>query len=91
MDETEFSDNLKNAIDKLRETYSFISYTQTSNVGEYLINIPLENREGHESHFTYVAEKFFSYLVNRDMPEWEKTNTLAKYYITSRAVEVANE
>ncbi len=91
MDEIEFSENLKNAIDKLQEKYSFISFTQTSNVGEYLINIPIENREGHESHFTYVAEKFFNYLVNRDMPEWEKENTITKYYITTKAVELVNE
>ena len=55
----------------------------------YLIHIPLENREGHEAHFKYVGERFFKYLVDRDMPDWEKTNTLAKYYITTTAVEVA--
>lgn len=87
--ENEFSDNIKNAIDKLKENYSFISYTPTSKKGEYLINIPLENREGHESHFTYVAESFFNYLVNRNMPDWEISNTIAKYYLTTKAVESA--
>jgi predicted dehydrogenase len=91
MDGSEFSGNLQKAIEKIQATYPFVSVLPTSNRGEYLINIPLENREAHESHFRYVAEKFFDYLVNRDMPEWETANTLAKYYITTKAVEVANE
>jgi hypothetical protein len=68
-----------------------MSASPTSTKGEYLINIPVENREGHESHFKYVAESFFNFLVSRDMPAWEKTNTLAKYYITTKAVEVATD
>jgi hypothetical protein len=36
-----------------------------------------------------VAERFFQYLVDRDMPEWEISNTLAKYFITTKAVEEA--
>jgi hypothetical protein len=68
-----------------------VSASPTAQKGEYLIDIPAENREGHESHFKQVAESFFVFLVNHDMPEWEKTNTLAKYYITTKAVEVAKE
>jgi len=91
VDEKEYADNLQKAIGKIQTTYPFVSFSPTANKGEYLIHIPVENREGHESHFNYVAKSFFSYLVNRDMPEWEKTNTLAKYYITSKAVEIAHE
>ncbi len=91
LDQDEFYGNLQKAIEKIRITYPFVSMSATSKKGEYLINIPVENREGHESHFRYVAESFFSFLVNRDMPEWEKTNTLAKYYITTKAVEVAKD
>ena len=91
LDENEFSDNLREAIEKIQTTYPFVSVSPTSTKGEYLINIPMENREGHESHFKYVAESFFGFLVHRDMPEWEKTNTLAKYHITTKAVEGARE
>ena len=91
LDENEFSDNLQKAIEKIQTTYPFMSASPTSTKGEYLINIPVENREGHESHFKYVAESFFNFLVSRDMPAWEKTNTLAKYYITTKAVEVATD
>ena len=84
-----FEENLNRSISRLQEDYPFLSYEATSTDGLYLINIPQENREAHESHFTYVAEHFFNYLVDRDMPEWEKHNTLAKYYITTKAVDGA--
>lgn len=84
-----FENNLDKLITRLQTSYPFLSYTETTIEGTYLIQIPEENREGHESHFTLVAERFFNYLVDRDMPEWEKSNTLAKYYITTKAVEEA--
>ncbi len=91
LDENVFSGNLQEAIEKIQTTYPFVSVLPTSNKEEYLIDIPIENREGHESHFKYVAESFFNYLVNCDMPEWEVPNTLAKYFITTKAVEVAKD
>lgn len=91
LDQNEFSENLQKAIKKIQISYPFVSVSPTTNKGTYLINIPIENRDGHESHFRYVAERFFNFLINRDMPEWEKTNTLAKYYITTKGVEVAKE
>ena len=91
LDENEFSGNLQKAIEKIQTIYPFVSASPTSTKGEYLINIPVENREGHESHFKYVAESFFNFLVNRNMPQWERNNTLAKYYITTQAVKIADK
>lgn len=91
IEEKEFTENMRKAIEKLQVKYGFISYSPTSKKGEYLINIPVKYRDGHESHFTFVAKKFFNYLVENDMPEWEKSNTLTKYFITTKAVDVANE
>ncbi len=89
LNEEQFSAHLQKAIEKVQKSHPFVSVSPTSVKGEYLINIPVEQREGHESHFKYVAESFFSFLVKRDMPEWEKANTLAKYYITTQAVKLA--
>jgi predicted dehydrogenase len=91
MEENEFFGNLQKAIEKIQITYPFVSASPTANKGEYLINIPVENREGHESHFKRVAENFFNFLVNGDMPEWEISNTLAKYYITTKAVKMTEK
>ncbi len=54
-----------------------------------LIDIPAEARLGHEEHFNRVTESFLRYLDGAPMPEWESANTLAKYFITTGAVEIA--
>lgn len=87
--QVQFEKSLEEVITSLQTEYPFLSYTSTEDEDTYLINIPPENREGHESHFTHVAERFFQYLVDRDMPDWENASTLAKYYITTKAVESA--
>jgi len=89
VDEKEFTEQLQRSIGRINAKYPFVSFSPASGKGIYLINIPLENREGHESHFKYVAESFFNYLVSRDMPAWEVSNTIAKYFITTKAVEIA--
>jgi hypothetical protein len=91
IDDKEFTKSLQKVIDKIATSYPFVSFSSTDISGEYLINIPETNRDGHESHFQFVAESFFRFLVNQNMPGWEKPNTLAKYYITTKAVEVAME
>jgi predicted dehydrogenase len=54
--------------------------------------IPESLRTGHESHFAAVLEEFVRYFnTPRAVPPWERPNTLAKYYITTKAVEVARE
>lgn len=89
--EIEFQENLQKAVEKIQTKYNFISYSPTSNVNEFIIDIPVHFRDGHESHFSFVAESFFNYLVNRDIPDWEILNTLTKYYITTKAVEMAKD
>ena len=54
------------------------------------IVIPDRYRVGHEAHFAEVTERFLSYL--RDpaaLPACEKANMLAKYFLTTRAVELS--
>lgn len=86
----EFLKNIEKAISKLQESYPFISFSQSEEDSSlYLIDIPVENRTGHESHFKNVAEAYFNFLVNKNMPDWEIPNTIAKYYITTKALEIA--
>lgn len=85
----EFKSNLEKAVENIKEKYPFVSLKA---VGEkYQIVVPKENRSNHEAHFSLLAKNYFDFLVNRNMPEWEKANTLAKYYITTTAVEMANK
>lgn len=57
--------------------------------GRWEVIIPDEYKEGHEAHFARVAEKFLSYVTSGSMPEWEVPNMIAKYYTTTKALEIA--
>ena len=50
-----------------------------------------KEKSGHETHFQNVAQSFFDYLVTQNLPEWEISSTLAKYYIITSALEAAKE
>jgi len=51
--------------------------------------IPDKYREGHEAHFAKVTENYLKYFTYHNMPAWEVPNMLAKYYTTTKALEVA--
>lgn len=86
-----FEKNLQKTIEKIQITYPFVTLSRPLPDGTVRIDIPLEKRAGHEEHFKHVAKQFFEYLANRNMPDWEISNTLAKYYVTTKAVEIAKE
>lgn len=44
----------------------------------------------HEDHFSLVASDFLAYVRGEKMPEWEVPNTLSKYYLLTKAVEMAS-
>jgi predicted dehydrogenase len=57
---------------------------------EVRIEIPAKFRVGHEEHFAQVARHFFEYVRNpSSMPAWERAYMLAKYYVTTKGVEMA--
>ncbi len=57
----------------------------------YEVIIPDKYKEGHEAHFARVTQNFLEYLKNRNMPAWEVPGMLAKYYITTKALELAKK
>jgi predicted dehydrogenase len=76
--------------DDLREQYPGLSMSDRGS--EVQFRIPAELRTGHEAHFAAVMEEFARYFhTPRPVPPWERPNLLAKYYITTRAVELARE
>jgi len=87
--EKDFDKNLAKAVARLKPTYTVEVKESYDNMKELVIHS--ETSTNHEDHFTFVANKFFDYLRHRNMPEWENTNTLAKYYITATALEIAGK
>ncbi|HXD79460.1 MAG TPA: putative oxidoreductase C-terminal domain-containing protein [Puia sp.] len=57
--------------------------------GRWAVFIPDHYKEGHEAHFARVTEKYLGFLKYHDMPSWEIPNMIAKYYTTTRALEMA--
>ena len=56
------------------------------------MEIPDALRTTHEDHFATVMDEFVRYFHNpRAVPAWERPNTLGKYYITTKAIEMARK
>jgi predicted dehydrogenase len=56
--------------------------------GRFRIGVPERYRVGHEPHFAEVTARFLGYLKDpASLPKWEKANMLAKYWVTTQAVE----
>jgi predicted dehydrogenase len=52
--------------------------------------VPDRYRVGHEAHFAEVTERFLAYLKDpAALPQWEAANMLAKYRVTTEAVELS--
>jgi predicted dehydrogenase len=63
----------------------------TEDQGERVrVTIPDRYRVGHEAHFAQVTKQFFEYLRHPEtIPAWENPNMLAKYYVTTKGVELS--
>jgi predicted dehydrogenase len=60
--------------------------------GEFRLTIPERHRVGHEEHFAQVMRKFLNYVAAPEtLPSWETGYMLAKYYVTTRGVELARQ
>lgn len=57
--------------------------------GGWKVNIPEEFHKGHESHFADVMKRYLQYLEDGKLPDWEMPGMIAKYYTTTKALEMA--
>jgi predicted dehydrogenase len=76
------------AIASLQASYPGIAIAKSNKGWEVVI--PASYKEGHESHFARVTEKYLGYLKTKQLPVWEVPNMLAKYYVTTEARKLAN-
>jgi predicted dehydrogenase len=74
-------------VQKLAAQYPGIHLQKNEKGWEVII--PEIFKEGHESHFARVTEKYLDYLAHKNMPDWEVPNMLAKYYTTTQAQKLA--
>ena len=58
--------------------------------GQIHVIVPDTLRVGHEAHFAEVIREFHGHFHSpRQTPSWERPNLLAKYYVTTKAIELA--
>lgn len=87
-DPAAYEKTLQEEIAKVAAKYPGIAAKKVRN-GVWQIEIPSEYRVGHEAHFGQVTENFLQYLIDGALPEWEVPNMITKYYITTKALEMA--
>jgi predicted dehydrogenase len=80
---------LAKAMTKIQSKFPGVSLAARGKNWEVII--PDKYKEGHEAHFARVAEKFLDYLNNGTMPDWEVPNMIAKYYTTTKGLEIAQK
>lgn len=78
---------LQQAIDEITNEYPGLTLTETD--AGWRVNIPDEHRVGHEAHFAQVTEQYLQYLVDGEIPEWERKNMLTKYFLTTQAYKMS--
>ena len=70
----------------IQEKFPGVQLQATKN--GWKVIIPDKYKEGHEEHFARVTKNFLQYLKRKNMPAWEVPNMLAKYYVTTGALEL---
>ena len=88
-DDKAFETDLKTGLARVQEQFPGIDVQRSGEI--WTVIVPEKYHNGHEAHFGQVTEKYLEYLQNKNMPEWEVPNMITKYYITTKALEVARE
>ncbi len=80
---------VRKRVEGLQATYPGVSVEETPEYAH--ITIPDKYRTVHEFHFSQVTNQFLKYMKNpKSLPAWENQNMLVKYYVTTRAKEIAD-
>lgn len=89
IDVLQWQRDTEKAFQSIESQFPGITIVQVGN--GFKVVIPSKYRIGHEAHFAQVTRKYLQYLVDGKLPEWEIPNMLAKYYTTTKALELARE
>lgn len=87
-DHAQTVERLRDRCDSLPRDFAGMSILDLGTEAQVLI--PDAWRATHEDHFAAVMDEFVRYFhTPRAVPAWERPNALARYYITTKAVEMA--
>jgi predicted dehydrogenase len=83
-----YKQKLSGILTVIADKYPGISLVPLSDA-LWQVEIPASYYNGHEAHFGQVTENFLNYLKKNALPDWETPDMLAKYYLTTSALELA--
>jgi hypothetical protein len=84
------TDYEKVLIEKVKKVFTKYNGGELSKTSAgWKVILPEKLKEGHEAHFARVTEKFLEYLKKGNMPAWEVPNMIAKYYTTTKGLELS--
>ncbi|MDR1098751.1 MAG: oxidoreductase [Tannerella sp.] len=83
-----FEKELQNALKTVTAKYPGIDLKKIEK-DKWEVLVPASYHNGHEAHFGQVTENFLKYLKEGSLPAWEIPNMIAKYYVTTKALELA--
>lgn len=82
---------LRKRVAELRPSYPGLSLREDANHAIRIV-IPSEDRTRDGDYFAQLIERFLGYVKNpKTMPRWETPNMISKYYVTTKAVDIARE
>lgn len=85
-----YEKELTDAVQTLQRQYPGIGVAKSKTAkNQWQLLIPDTLRLDHEAHFAEVSRKFLGYLKEGKLPAWEVPNMITKYYITTKALEMA--
>jgi len=84
----QYDSTLQKAVEQLNTRYAGITIEKTGKVWKLII--PEKFKVGHEAHFAQVMQRYLQYLKAGQLPAWEVPGMLAKYYTSTKALEIAN-
>lgn len=87
VNDASFGAVIKDALSKLTATYPGVTAEKAGNRWKFII--PQSYKVGHEAHFGQVMTRYLQFLKDKKLPEWEVPNMLAKYYTSTKALEMA--
>ncbi|MDR1675453.1 MAG: Gfo/Idh/MocA family oxidoreductase [Tannerella sp.] len=86
-----FEKGLSASLKTVTDKYPGIGLKQTDEKDTWEVLVPAKYHNGHEAHFGQVTENFLKYLKEGSLPAWETPNMIAKYYVTTQALELAKK
>lgn len=88
-DRVRVAESVKRAVARLQSEFPGLK-AESAEDGWH-IAIPGVCRVGHEAHFRNVMDAYLRYLAEGRLPDWEVPTMLAKYYITTKSLELARQ